>query len=307
MNISIVIPTYNRNKILCETLTSVLKETEQCNFKTEIILVDQSLEHDIETTKFLNSIKNNENLIIINPEIPSLPLARNIGINAAQYDIILFLDDDVILQPNFFTNLSNSFKEPKINSVVGRIQIVNSSKDNILLKNNYNIKNKIKNILIKLLGNGKNAIITNQGLILCNLTSTSSQIVDMGMGCCMAFRKKLFDKIGYFDCNYKGNALREETDLFFRIKVNNDLVLYNPKVFLHHIMSNTGGCRNEKNEIYWQTYFYNQCYFYIKNFKYNKLRIFLLLLFDFIDSPIFKFKSFNIGYYKALLILNNKQ
>jgi glycosyltransferase involved in cell wall biosynthesis len=60
MTLSIIIPTYNRNEMLCTTLSNVLQYENQY---AELIVVDQTKEHDQDTAKFLNILtrekKNN--------------------------------------------------------------------------------------------------------------------------------------------------------------------------------------------------------------------------------------------------------
>ena len=282
MTLSVIIPTYNRNRILCNTISSVISSYENANVinDMELIIVDQTSNHDEETVSFLERLKQVNYISCINVQKASLPNARNIGIKESKGDIILFLDDDVILQKDFFENLLSAYKDKRICSVVGRVKLVDENNGNILLQNQSSLKRFCRKILKWGIGQGKPYSITSFGFILSDTGCTTSGIVDGGRGCCMSFRRSVFDSVGLFDTNYIGNSLREETDLFCRMKKAGMQVYFDSNVFLHHVMANTGGCRNDEDIEYWQKYFFNQCYFYIKNFRASINKIKLILIFD---------------------------
>lgn len=169
-------------------------------------------------------------------------------------------------------------------SVVGRVCLANKSKDNILLQNQTGLKSFIRKILMFLINRKKNFIISSLGFILYDMNIDMGQctLTDGGMGCNMSFRKETFGKIGLYDTHYVGNAMREETDMFARLKKQGGKVMYQPKAYLLHMMNNTGGSRSIKTLAYWENYFYNQCYFYVKNFGFHFTWISSLLIFDII-------------------------
>lgn len=309
MKISVIVATYNRNKVLCESITSILGDFQHLSedVEKELIIVDQSSKHDEYTNKFLKSVCS-ENVILINEHLASLPNARNVGIKISSGDIIIFLDDDILVQKNFFNAYLKAYSENDVYSVVGNVLLVNKDKDNIILSNQSSFKSYIKKKLIFFVFGNKSYVISKYGLVLSDTSSNKRQIVDGGMGCNMSFRKCVFDQVGYFDTNYIGNALREETDLFYRMKSRNMKILFEPKASLLHLMDNTGGCRSEESQKYWNTYFYNQFYFYIKNYGFGKIKIKMLVAFDIyscrkrnmdIDSII------DIAYNRALNVIKN--
>lgn len=280
--ISVIIPTFNRNQILCNTLNSVLYEKGKFNGEVEVIVVDQTPNHSNEVAAYLQEKSKDGSIILIKEAMPSLPNARNQGIRISKGEIILFLDDDIILSDGFFSALINAYDNPQIDSVVGGVTLVNESGENQLLQNQSKLKGWVRTLLLLFIGKNKAFVISDFGFVLSNTNSKRASLVDGGRGCNMSFRKRVFDKIGLFDVNYLGNALREETDMFYRLKRNNMHVFYSPSIHLNHIMANSGGCRNDTDEKYWSVYFYNQCYFYIKNFHFTYSRIRLLLFFDYL-------------------------
>lgn len=107
--ISYIITTYNRNHLLEKAIDSIIKERI---FPSELIVVDDFGAEEIlfstqATTAFgteIRLIRNSQNLGVIG--------ARNVGIRAAKYDFLLFLDDDDQSFPNrskdLFAYIANS-------------------------------------------------------------------------------------------------------------------------------------------------------------------------------------------------------
>lgn len=279
--VSIIICTYNREEVLCSTLRSVINRINADKVDAELIVVDQTLKHNDETVHFLKELSHEQKIRWIQLTTPSLPNARNVGIDAAKGRYLLFLDDDVELADTCLNAYIKAFENTKVDAVVGRVTLVNKDeKGNVLLLSKSPIKRFIKKVLSTFFSYKKSFKITSYGIILNNTNLNYYGIVDGGMGCNMAFRKEVFKKIGLFDVHYIGNALREETDIFMRLKRNKMKVLFEPQAHIFHIMYNQGGCRTEKNILYWENYFYNQTYFYLKNFGFGRIRIALLLMFD---------------------------
>jgi glycosyltransferase involved in cell wall biosynthesis len=112
-DITVVIPTFNRPKELKETLKSF-----QDRFKDlkEIIIVDQS--KDNTTKKTINDFKSKK-LKYEFLKIPSITLARNIGVNKTdkKTKIICFLDDDVNIGENYFEEILKVFNENNAKAV----------------------------------------------------------------------------------------------------------------------------------------------------------------------------------------------
>jgi GT2 family glycosyltransferase len=124
----------------------------------------------------------------------------------------------------------------------------------------------------------KASVITRLGLLFSNRENLNKACyAESGRGCLMSFTRHALSYVGGFDSNYQGNALREESDLFKRLKDGGYIVYFDPSIVVDHIMANAGGCRAEQSSAYWQTFFNNQVYFYRKNFGFNNWYIRCLL------------------------------
>lgn len=110
--VSVIIPSFNRAHIISETLDSVLKQTYQ---NWECIVVDDGSTD--ETLEIVNQYANSDARFFFfkrtadKSKGPSS--CRNIGIEKAQGDFIVFLDSDDLLAPNCFENRINFFSENK--------------------------------------------------------------------------------------------------------------------------------------------------------------------------------------------------
>lgn len=258
MKLTIIIPTYKREHVLCNTIKSVLQNIEDSSLSendVELLIIDQTRDHIPEVVDFLREISKRDNVHYIIELMPNLPNARNIGIRQSSGDIILFLDDDVDLHNGFLNYLINCYDNSDVSSVVGGVTLVNQSDENILLQNNNWFKKITHTFFVKTIGHGRAFCISSLGLILSETDSQREGWVDAGRGCNMSFRRAVFDKTNLFDTNYRGNALREETDLFCRMKKVGLRVWYCPSMRVNHMMSNTGGCRYEQSMQYWYTFF----------------------------------------------------
>jgi len=296
MKISIIIPTYNRNTILCNTLKSILSFKHQFD---ELLLIDQTKEHDEETKKYLDSLVSKNKITYIFEEKPSTPNAKNIGIERSTGDILFFFDDDVEINEDTIISNLEILKNEDIGGVTGRVIIQNTDiSGNIVLGNTVKAKNPLKSLIFFFLR--KKASYVGLLGIISDFTGNKLLPTDTCIGCNMAFKKETLQKSGFFDTNFTGNAVREETDLSVRIRKAGYKIFYNPNASVIHYMNNSGGTRTEANEQYWYSLFKNQSYFYYKNFKFSFIHIYFLQFFDILrckktglkPSLIFK-KAFN--------------
>src|SRR5215203_4156489 len=95
--ISITIPTFNREEVLVDTIRDVLSSQTFKNF--ELIVVDQSLTHDQATLDAIAAI-NDPRFRYFRATPPSLTAARNFALKKAKSPYIIYIDDDVRLDKN---------------------------------------------------------------------------------------------------------------------------------------------------------------------------------------------------------------
>jgi len=111
MKISIVIPTFNRAMFLKKCLESILK---QKLLPYEVIVVDNAPHREAEAVVDNLRLDFNSSFIkitYIRNKENSGAIARNIGASKATGDLVAFLDDDVILDSNYYFEIIKVFLE----------------------------------------------------------------------------------------------------------------------------------------------------------------------------------------------------
>ncbi len=117
-SVSIVIPNYNGKHLLQEYLPYAIAAIENSGAAYEIIVVDDASTDD--SVEFMR-IEYPHITLLINPENKGFSYSCNQGIAVAKCDLILLLNSDVKLTPNYFDNQFKYFTLPDTFGVVGRI------------------------------------------------------------------------------------------------------------------------------------------------------------------------------------------
>lgn len=91
--VTIVIPTYGRERVLLETLEALLRLDPGAD---EILVVDQTPEHEPETEQALEGMARSGRVRRVRLPAPSITRAMNVGLRLAVGEIVLFLDDDIV-------------------------------------------------------------------------------------------------------------------------------------------------------------------------------------------------------------------
>ena len=103
MNVSIVIPTYNRIPILKKCLKALENQNLNENISNyEVIVVDDGSTDG--TTSWIND--NNEvlsHVVLYEQEHGGPALGRNLGVMKSKYEIIIFIDSDLVVLENFIS------------------------------------------------------------------------------------------------------------------------------------------------------------------------------------------------------------
>jgi len=250
---SIIIPTYNRGKLLCNTLTNLIG---QLPTDGEIVVVDQS---DEVYSELMEIAKNHSTQIhYYKIFVKGLPHARNYGLKRAIGEIIIFCDDDIIPSQNFIKNHLQNYKEKEVGGVGGRI----------ILNGNQSHDNPNLNKVI-----GK--IRWWDAYLIDNFDATEMAYIDHVQGCNMSFRKEALIKAGGFDERFGGSAHLEETDLCLRIRKAGYKLVFDPKAELVHLKDAKGGCRAENYKQWFYWYGHNNMLFFLKNFNQYLFPIFI--------------------------------
>lgn len=117
MQMSVVIPTFNRSRILRDCLEAL--ENQDLPAKNfEVIVVDDGSK---DTTKAVvaSFAKRKQNFIYLHQQNQGQGIARNYGVQKARGEIVVLIGDDIIVAPNFLTeHLRFHLRNPQENQAV---------------------------------------------------------------------------------------------------------------------------------------------------------------------------------------------
>lgn len=114
MEISIIIPTYNRLKDLSECLNSIINQTI---LPKEILIIDNSDRDANKIKKLIEQLQpffDDKEICLRymqNKKENSLTVAKNLGVKYFSGEIISFLDDDIILDKQYYEEIIKIYED----------------------------------------------------------------------------------------------------------------------------------------------------------------------------------------------------
>lgn len=238
MKTSLVIPTYNREELLVQTLRCAFAQTQP---DLEILVIDQTKTHEPATQTFLD--ENRARLVHVRPDFASVTKARNEGLRRAKGEVIIFIDDDVSFEPGFVAAHVAAHADGT-HVVQGRVTEQGSKHpsqptwltDSLRFKggDNYDRDGKTNNIT----------------------------------GCNFSIKREVIERIGFFDENFKGVSVREESDYARRAFKAGLTFKFSAAAALFHHKSASGGVgTGVKNNFFEKSYYYCELMFAKKHFS----------------------------------------
>jgi glycosyltransferase involved in cell wall biosynthesis len=113
--VSVIIPTYNRKDLLRETLNSLAQQTYPSDYFEVIVVDDGSTDGTVaiaaEAFPFILRYFWHSN--------QGDAAARNLGARQSQADILVFLDDDILVEAGYLTHLIQAYDMGQNNIVIG--------------------------------------------------------------------------------------------------------------------------------------------------------------------------------------------
>ena len=268
MDFSIVIPTYNRAKHLNNCLSSLLIQTKK---PFEILVIDNS--DNLDAKKIIDNLENkfkkqNVFLYYFKNSINSGAIARNFGVSKAKGDFIAFLDDDVVLDPNYYEEIEKVFLEhPDALGVHGYNKLVNKAYQEMKKSFFKNLMDKfIKFFMIyTYYEDNKSRVLPS--LCVTNPTPPSFNSIvqsEWVSTCAGVFSKKVFLKF-HFDNQFMKYSWNEYLDFSYSIfKENQKSLFVTPQAKYIDVATSDG--RMPLKELIYMSEVYDM-YIFLKRFE----------------------------------------
>jgi GT2 family glycosyltransferase len=205
--ISVVIPTYEREIILLNTVNHLLQLNPR---PAEILIIDQTKKHTDVIIENLKILEQANHIRWIRLPQPSITHAMNMGLLKASHDIVLFLDDDIIPDKRLIAAHINAHRRKGCHIIAGQV-----------------------------LQLGETPAIDASF----RFSSERRQFIGKIMGGNFSVKRHLAMKLGGFDENFVQVAYRFEADFAQRAIAAGNKILFEPEASIRHLKVKHGGTR----------------------------------------------------------------
>ena len=255
MNVSVVLPSFNRARLLPITIPTYFQEDV-----SEVILVDDcSSDNTAEVVKELQT--RFPTLRYFRNEVNSKqPYTQNVAISKVQSEYIYFGDDDSVLYPGSIRNLLNVMREKNADIVGGRALALFFPEQ--------------IDELDEFLSHYRNRIATEANQIVdlstlsTNFTYTVKEPIRVTFCHASCLCKTQVAREMQFDVKIEGNAYREETDFLIRATLAGYTIYYTSSANQINLPSAmcSGGARSKNHRHWAENAIRNNDYFIDKNY-----------------------------------------
>lgn len=220
--VSIIVCTRNRAHHLKHCLDNLLATATP---EDEIIIVDNAPTDD--STK--NLVSQYPNVVYILESKPGLDRARNAGAKYARHQLLAYTDDDVKVPANWVQTIRQAFDDPLTMAVTGNVlpdQLETTSQ--IIFEYDW--------------GFNKGYLPVTYDHAYFRLHAEHSPPVwNIGAGATMAFRKRVFELVGWFDerLDVGASGCSGDSEFWFRILAEGWNCVYQPHWFVFHVHRDT--------------------------------------------------------------------
>jgi glycosyltransferase involved in cell wall biosynthesis len=216
LNLTVIIPTYNRRNSLFRLLEALQKQVE---IKLQIIVLDQN-DSTFWSNEELTQFTGIERYSLTNPNVSA---ARNFGYTKATYNHLLFIDDDLVPEIDFCKKAVAVFSQNGVKAFCPTVYAYEG------------------------LENAQKAYAIN------HQQSVGANMYKIGetLSACLFFEKEYFYKTGGFDpilFDYAKST--EDQELFKRMEKRTMNFYHADSISIFHDDKTAGGC-DLRSEDYW--------------------------------------------------------
>jgi glycosyltransferase involved in cell wall biosynthesis len=241
--VSILLPTYNRASILSDCINSLAAQSYP---DWELIICDDCSNDD--TQAIIKEFQEKDSRIrhFRNCNRQGLHRSRNELIAAAQGDLVFFIEDDVILEPDSIQILVETYYS--FNKDGYRVGAVTPSLLQVNKENKVAFQRKLFDYIKELRFRNMSEpcqIDRLTGLISNSYSphfETVQEVVDVH-ACSLYPRNVFVTEGGFEETVYGGNYMFAEAEYNFRLRKKGYKMLFAPKSIVYHYTYPSGGCR----------------------------------------------------------------
>jgi cellulose synthase/poly-beta-1,6-N-acetylglucosamine synthase-like glycosyltransferase len=153
-----------------------------------------------------------------------LDFARNTGIATAQCPVVAFVDDDVVVHPWLLYNVWETFQDPATAAMTGLVLPISlHTEAQLVFEQYWSFNRGYVDALY-----GPTYMLARAG--------HAPKVWEIGAGANMAFRKSIFEKVGYFDELLGAGAAGcgDDSEMWYRILAHGYTIRYNPRAVVYH-------------------------------------------------------------------------
>lgn len=235
LTVAALIPTIGRVEELVDVLMDLAVQTR---IPDEVIVIDQNRPALVAALKPAADALRGRGIRFrhLSSSVPGLPDNSNRGLKSTSCDVLIYLDDDVRLEPGLIEAHLRVFESsPDVGAVAGRVEQATGdiAPEDIRSTGVYR---------------------RWSGRVIAHFNSLKRQEVDLAQGCHMSFRREALLKISGFDEGYDGNHYFGESDTCLRLKTAGYRIVFEPEASLKHLQAARGGCRTPDRarfQYYW--------------------------------------------------------
>jgi len=153
-----------------------------------------------------------------------LDIARNTGIIYAKAPIIAYVDDDVVVHPSWLYRVWENFQDPAVAAMTGLViaSELNTEAQYIFERHwSFNRGYKDK---------------TYDSNYFNTTLAKGPPVWEIGAGANMAFRKNIFEEVGYFNelLDVGAAGCNGDSEMWYRILAAGHIIKYNPRAVVFH-------------------------------------------------------------------------
>jgi len=216
-SVSVVVCTRDRPEQLARCLRSLQALSPP---PEEILVVDNAARSD--ATRAL--VDTMPGIRYVVEQTPGLDRARNAGIRHSTSDIIAFADDDVTVHTAWVARLRRSFADPGIVAVTGLVLAAElETEAQYLFEKHWSFNRGYR-------------ALTYDTRYFEQYKLVSAPTWQIGAGANMAFRREVFERVGYFDERLDVGAAgcSGDSEFWYRILAEGGCCRYEPTAVVYH-------------------------------------------------------------------------